>query len=137
MNLVRKHAAVGARSFGHARFRMVLLATTAIVTLGISISGAWAQALIDGGATETVPGTQGTPWNINNLLEVGKNTTGTLNIGAWGTVNNIDAILGENVSSSGVVTVNGINARWMKLGRHHHRFCRHRPGDGLEPRPCV
>ncbi len=76
MNRVRKHTAVGARSFICicARLRMVLLATTAIVALGNSIGVAQAQQVIDGGAIETVPGTQGTPWNINNLLEVGKNT---------------------------------------------------------------
>ncbi|MDH7795536.1 MULTISPECIES: autotransporter domain-containing protein [unclassified Beijerinckia] len=101
------------RGAGQSR-RLALLATTALLSLAPSIT--FAQVVIDGGATETVPGTQASPWTIGNTLTVGAFSNGTLNIGPGGVVSNTDAIVGDQIGSSGTVDVSGAGAIWNSSG---------------------
>jgi outer membrane autotransporter protein len=72
----------------------------------------YAQAVIDGGATETVPGTQASPWNVGGDLTVGDTSSGTLNILTTGTVINDNGYVGNGVGSTGTVTLTGPSATW-------------------------
>ncbi len=54
-----------------------------------------------------VPGTQASPWNVGGSLDVGQTSTGTLNIGAAGIVNNTTGVIGSNSGGNGTVTVDG------------------------------
>ncbi len=91
--------------------RLAMLAAIPAACAAIS-DGAHAQAVIDGGATETVPGTQASPWNVGGDLTVGDTTTGTLNILTTGTVINDNGFVGNGVGSTGTVTLTGPTATW-------------------------
>lgn len=87
--------------------RFALLATTALSSLGAFSEDALAQAVIDGGVTETVPGTQAASWNVGGQLTVGDTQAGTLLIGPNGVVSSTSAVLGSANGSSGVVNLMG------------------------------
>ena len=90
-----------------------LSALVAAFASALLIPGAaHAQAVIDGGATETVPGTQASPWNVGGDLTVGDTTSGTLNILTTGTVINDNGYVGNGVGSIGTVTLTGPSATW-------------------------
>jgi outer membrane autotransporter protein len=90
-----------------------LSALAAALASAVLIPGAaHAQAVIDGGATETVPGTQASPWNVGGDLTVGDTTSGTLNILTTGTVINDNGYVGNGVGSIGTVTLTGPSATW-------------------------
>ncbi|WP_371424229.1 autotransporter domain-containing protein [Tardiphaga sp.] len=75
----------------------------------------WAQAVIDNGAVETVPGTQATPWNIGGALTVGQNGNGRLIIGDGvnpGVVTSGFGVLGQSLGSGGRVDIVGAGSSW-------------------------
>jgi len=73
-----------------------------------------AQVYIDT-VGNTVPGTYASPLNINNVLSVGYNSTGTLDISNGGSVSfssaAADAYIGYNAGSQGTITVTGVGSR--------------------------
>lgn len=74
-----------------------------------------AEVVIDGGAEESVPGTQSVSWHTGNGndLVVGDVTTGALSIGAGGAVTTQGVgYIGREVGSTGTVTVAGADATW-------------------------
>lgn len=82
------------------------------VTLALACSSVGAQVTIDGGASETIPGTQSNPWNIGAPLTVGNFNTGTLTVSNGGTVNDTVGIMGYNSGSTGNATVTGAGSSW-------------------------
>ena len=93
------------------------IARALVLGAGLTLTAAaQAQYTIDGGATETVPGSQTSPWNIGGNLNVGYSGSGTLNITSGGTVSNTAAYLGYNAGSTGTVTVDGSASTWTNSG---------------------
>jgi len=80
------------------------------MTLGMLTSTAMAQTVINGGQTVTVPGDHASPW-IEDSLQVGNTTDGTLNIIQGGTVFNRLSLIGTS-DASGTVNVKGARATW-------------------------
>lgn len=70
-----------------------------------------AQTSIDGGTTVTVPGSQSSPWDIGNLLTVGSTGTGTLQVGAGGTVTATQVVAGGQTAANGTITVSGAGTK--------------------------
>lgn len=100
--------AVACRAGGAAfRIRLALLATTALLSVLVLTQPAAAQAVIDGGASETVPGTQASPWTVGGQLTVGDTGVGSLSIGAGGIVGSTSGIIGNLAGSSGTVDLTG------------------------------
>ncbi|WP_051913620.1 autotransporter domain-containing protein [Nitratireductor basaltis] len=98
------------------------MATTAFV--GILPASAYAQEVIDGGATETVigggGGTQASPWNISGELHVGDVSTGTLEIsngGSGGSVSSDAGYIGRSSTGQGDVSVDGTDSNWTSSGQ--------------------
>jgi len=93
-------------------------AAVALVLIGSSIcSSVGAQNVsIDGGAIETVPGTQSNPWNIGGSLIVGSAGTGMLTVSNGGTVSSTTGIIGLSAGSVGNATVTGAGATWTDTG---------------------
>jgi fibronectin-binding autotransporter adhesin len=85
------------------------------VTLALACSSVEAQVTIDGGASETVLGTQ-SPWNIGAPLTVGNFNTGTLTVSNGGTVSNTEAHLGFHSPGTGNATVTGAGSTWTNSG---------------------
>ncbi len=94
-----------------ARRPLSLLAATTLALLSCSTLAS-AQAVIEGGSTATVPGSQASPWNVGGDLEVGANGDGTLNIGSSGNVQSDKGIIAGSFGSNGTVTVSGSAANW-------------------------
>ena len=59
-----------------------------------------------------MPGSQSSPWNIPGSLSVGNTSTGTLQIGAGGTVTSGSGFIGRQLTGIGTVTVSGAGAQW-------------------------
>lgn len=95
--------------------RRRVLVGTALVAILSAISRSPAGT-IDGGTTETVPGSQASPWNAGPTLTVGDTGLGKLDIGATGVVTDTTAILGNTVTGDGRVTVSGTGATWTTSG---------------------
>ncbi|HHH2234991.1 TPA: autotransporter outer membrane beta-barrel domain-containing protein [Yersinia enterocolitica] len=68
-----------------------------------------AVVTIDGGDIITVPGTQISPWNIGDQLQVGD---GTLTISEGGVVSNTNSYLAYSAGSTGIINVSGAGATW-------------------------
>jgi outer membrane autotransporter protein len=101
----------------HKSGRSRTAANALVLGVGLTLTAAaQAQYTIDGGATETVPGSQTSPWNIGGNLNVGYSGSGTLNITSGGTVSNTAAYLGYNAGSTGTVTVDGSASTWTNSG---------------------
>jgi T5SS/PEP-CTERM-associated repeat protein len=95
--------------------RAWLLASTACLCLALSPTPGWAQAVIEGGAVEFVPGSQSSPWNVGGTLTVGDSGDGTLVIGANGSpgvVTSTDGVLGKTAGSSGLVVISETGSKW-------------------------
>jgi outer membrane autotransporter protein len=83
------------------------------VTLALACSSVGAQnASIDGGASQTVPGTYASPWTITGTLTVGDTGQGTMTVGSGATVSNNNAVLGQNAGAIGNATVTGAGTTW-------------------------
>ena len=67
---------------------------------------------IDGGASQTVPGTYASPWAITGTLTVGDTGQGTLTVGSGATVSNNNAAFGQNAGAIGNATVTGAGTTW-------------------------
>lgn len=85
---------------------------TAGCALALVSGQAHAQYVIDGGATETVPGDHSSPWNIGGDLYVGNASTGMLTIENGGKVSNTWGYVGVDSGSTGTVTVTGSGSTW-------------------------
>jgi autotransporter family porin len=89
----------------------VLLASASLTSMNALAASA---TIIDGGASETVPGSQSSPWNVPGALYIGQSGTGSLTVSAGGVVQSgIDpigssgSVLGYDASGSGTVLVDG------------------------------
>ncbi|HWK94081.1 MAG TPA: autotransporter domain-containing protein [Pseudolabrys sp.] len=80
---------------------------TALLTSLAFVRPASAQAVIDGGASETVPGSHASPWTVGGQLTVGDADVGSLSIGAGGIVSSTSSIIGNQAGSSGTVDLIG------------------------------
>jgi outer membrane autotransporter protein len=89
-------------------------AAVALVLLGASVcSSVGAQnRVIDGGASETVPGTQSSPWTMTGSLTVGNAGTGVLTVSNGGMVSSSVGYLGWLAGANGTVTVSGVGSTW-------------------------
>ncbi|MGO4686133.1 autotransporter domain-containing protein [Hyphomicrobium sp. 2TAF46] len=105
--MYRNDERAGARRNTARLTRFALLATTALCSLASFSRASLAQAVIDGGASETVPGTQASPWNVGGKLTVGDAQTGSLLIGPNGAVISDSAMIGNSFGSSGDVKLTG------------------------------
>lgn len=109
----------------------MLLASRWLPTVAASMllvfarQGAHAQPFEIDGRTETVPGTQATPWVLNQQLIVGSTGTGALSIQGGGSVVNRNpdnvssdpgsGILGGSLFGVGSATVTGSGSSWQNL----------------------
>ncbi|PSH17928.1 type V secretion protein A [Yersinia pseudotuberculosis] len=71
---------------------------------------------IDGGQIVTVPETDSSPWDINDVLIVGDLSNGTLKINDNGMVNAIAGYIGYSAGATGIVDISGAEARWNNTG---------------------
>ncbi|EJT02585.1 autotransporter domain-containing protein [Rhizobium sp. CCGE 510] len=106
----------------HGIAKLRLAGSASIAVLMLAAGPGWAQ-VIDGNDTEIVdgndpggtgPGTQPSPWTINNDLIVGDQTgdDATLIIRNGGVVSNDIGVLGLDLGASGTVTVTGAGSTW-------------------------
>ncbi|UTS92142.1 autotransporter outer membrane beta-barrel domain-containing protein [Rhizobium anhuiense] len=107
---------------GTAMLRLAGSASTAVLALFLAAGPGWAQ-VISGNDTEIVdgndpsgtgPGTQPSPWTINNDLIVGDQNgdDAALIIRNGGDVSNDIGVLGVDPGASGTVTVTGAGSTW-------------------------
>lgn len=107
---------------GMAVLRLTRWASTAL-PLVLAVEPVWAQQVIGGNDTEIVdgsdpggtgPGTQPSPWTINNDLVVGDQSgdDAALVIRNGGTVGNDKGVLGLDIGAEGTVTVTGAGSAW-------------------------
>jgi outer membrane autotransporter protein len=82
------------------------------VTLALACSSVGAQNINIDNASQTVPGTYTSPWNITGTLTVGDASQGTLTVGSNATVSNNNAVLGQSAGAIGNATVTGAGATW-------------------------
>ncbi|WP_191907296.1 beta strand repeat-containing protein, partial [Ochrobactrum quorumnocens] len=67
---------------------------------------------IDGGTTETVPGTHPALWDLDgDDLQVGVQTRGTLQINGGGVVKAGAVVVADNPNTTGIITVDGAGAK--------------------------
>ena len=83
------------------------------VTLALACSAVGAQDFsIDGGASETVPGSHTSPWAITGTLTVGNTGQGTLTVEGGGAVSHNNGALGQFAGAVGHATVTGAGSTW-------------------------
>lgn len=108
------HGELGERRQVRRTVQASFMALMTSTTLPVS---ALAQAVIDGGATETVfgtgGGTQPNTWNIGDTLTVGNLGLGTLIISDGGVVSNTLAILGATPTGNGKTVITGATSQWL------------------------
>lgn len=107
--------------------RKITYHRTSLLALQIALAcsalrAADAQAIaIEGGETVTVPGTQGSPWNIDLELIIGRNGDGTLIIANGGIVNKNagdgHVTLGRIPGAKGTVQVQGAGSQFNIIDR--------------------
>ncbi|OWV69364.1 autotransporter outer membrane beta-barrel domain-containing protein [Rhizobium sp. N122] len=113
----------GAATHRRAMLRLAGSASTAALALMLAAEPGSAQQVIGGSDTEIVdgndpggtgPGTQPSPWTINDDLLIGEQNgdDATLIIRNGGTVGNDTGVLGVGPGASGTATVTGTGSSW-------------------------
>lgn len=109
--LGRPHALKENKTLAIKSINTVLLASASLSSMNAIAASA---TVIDNGASETVPGSQTSPWNVPGALYIGQNATGSLTITSGGTVQSgtdpvgtTGSVLGYEPGSSGTVVVDG------------------------------
>ncbi len=97
-----------------SRHEFAAIAASAALAFFMPPGKAHAQATIEGGMTQSVPGTYASPWNVGGTLTVGNAGFGVLNINAGGVVNNTLGFVGNG--ASGTVNVGGTGSQWNNSG---------------------
>lgn len=97
-------------------WRLALLASTLLTGAGALTAlvpfHAVAQENIDGEESVTVPGDEESPWIINDVLNIGVSSSGSLTITDGGSVSDAGAFIGLNPGSTGTVIVTGEGSTW-------------------------
>ena len=103
---------------GHRRSLLLSSALVALACASAGVQPASAQAVTGSGSVTPIPigGFPTLDWALSGDLIVGNGGTGTLSIGADGTVTSTTGYIGYNVASNGTVTVSGAGAQWTNTG---------------------
>lgn len=106
--------------------RPVILFISIFSSISAGFAPSMGQAAVIDNITVDLPGgIYPSPWNIADILIVGRATRGELRIGASGIVNSLSGAIGDLEGSIGVVSVSGDGASWttsnnLTIGNYGH-----------------